>query len=91
MSSGIPLVIEQGPNLASGVDSLYFFITAVTAFFALLVVVFVIAFAVRDRTGKGMGKPIHGSIPLEIGWSVVPFLVTMVIFAWATAVLFDMV
>jgi cytochrome c oxidase subunit 2 len=91
MLPGMPLFSEQVSTFAPEVNALYFFITAVTAFFALLVVVFVIAFAVRDRTGKGMGKPIHGSIPLEIGWLVVPFLVTMVIFAWATAVLFDMV
>jgi len=74
-------------------DRLYFLITAVTAFFALLVVVFVIVFAVRhrDRTGERVTGSIHGSIPLEIGWSIVPFLVTMMIFAWATAAFFDMV
>jgi cytochrome c oxidase subunit 2 len=93
MSSGIPLVIEQGPNLASGVDSLYFFITAVTAFFALLVVIFVIVFATknRDRTGERVGESFRGSIPLEIGWSIVPLFVTMAIFVWATAMFFDMV
>jgi heme/copper-type cytochrome/quinol oxidase subunit 2 len=75
------------------VDKLYFWITAVTAFFALLVVVFVIVFAIknRDRTGERVGESFHGSIPLEVGWSIVPVLVTMVIFAWATAVFFDKV
>ena len=74
-------------------NNLYFLITAVSAFFALLVVVFVIVFAVkyRDQTGEKGREPIHGSIPLEIVWSIVPFLVTMIIFAWATAVFFDMV
>jgi len=93
MSSGIPLFIEQGPTLASGVDSLYFFITAVTALFALLVVVFVVVFAVKyqDRPGEGAGEPIHGSIPLEIGWAIVPLFVTVAIFVWATAMFFDMV
>lgn len=69
------------------------FVTAVTAFFALLVVVFVIVFAAkyRDRTGKRVGNSINGSIPLEIGWSIVPFLMTVLLFTWATAVFFDMV
>ena len=64
MLEGIPLFPEQASNLAPEVDNLYFFVTAVTAFFALLVVVFVIVFAVkyRDRTGEKVGAPITGSI-----------------------------
>jgi len=93
MLSGIALFPEQASNFAPEVDNVYFFVTAVTAFFALLVVVLVLAFAVkyRDRTDEKVGSSIHGSIPLEIGWSILPFLVTMVIFAWATAVFIDMV
>ena len=66
-------------------DNLYFFVTAVTAFFALLVVVAVIVFAVtyRDPTGEKGGAPITGSIPLELGWSIIPFFISMAIFGWA--------
>ncbi len=93
MFPDIPLFPEQASTLAPEVDNLYFFVTAVTAFFALLVVVLVIVFAIkyRDKTGEGVGAPIHGSIPLEIGWSVIPFLVAMVIFAWSTTVFFHIV
>ena len=92
MLSGITLFPEQASNLAPEVDNLYFFVTAVTAFFALLVVVFVIIFAIkyRDKTGEKIGDPITGSIPLELGWSIVPFFVSMVIFAWATIVFFHL-
>ena len=93
MLSGIPLFPEQASNLAPEVDNLYFFVTAVAAGVALLVVVLVIIFAVmyRDRAGEKVGHPIHGSVLLELGWTIIPFLVTMVIFAWAAAVFFDMV
>jgi cytochrome c oxidase subunit 2 len=93
MLEGIPLFPEQASNLAPEVDNLYFFVTAVTAFFALLVVVLVIVFAVkyRDRTGEKVGSPITGSIPLELGWSIIPFFVSMAIFAWATIVFFHLV
>ena len=93
MLSGIPLFPEQASTIASDVDNLYFFVTAVTAFFALLVVIAVTVFAIkyRDRTGEKVGEPIHGSIPLEIGWSIIPFLISMVIFAWATVVFFQIV
>ncbi len=93
MLEGIPLFPEQASNLASEVDNLYFFVTAVTAFFALIVVVLVIVFSVkyRDRTGEKVGSPITGSIPLELGWSILPFFVSMAIFAWATIVFFHLV
>jgi cytochrome c oxidase subunit 2 len=93
MLEGIPLFPEQASTLAPEVDKLYFFVTAVTAFFALLVVFFVILFAVkyRDRTGEKIGAPITGSIPLELGWSIMPFFVSMAIFAWSTIVFFQLV
>jgi cytochrome c oxidase subunit 2 len=93
MLSGIPLFPEQASTIAPAVDNLYFFITAVTAFFALLVVVLVTVFAIkyRDRTGDRIGEQIHGSIPLEIGWSLIPFLISVVIFGWATVVFFQIV
>ena len=74
-------------------DKLYFFILGITAFFALLVVIFVVVFAVkyRDDTGQKVGAPIHGSIPLELGWSIIPFLISMVIFVYATVVFFQIV
>src|SRR5678816_4399670 len=75
MLSGIPLFPEQASTMAPVVDNLYFFILGVTAFFALLVVILVVYFAVkyRDDTGLKIGAPITGSIPLEIGWTVVFF------------------
>jgi cytochrome c oxidase subunit 2 len=90
MLAGIPLFPTQASTIASEVDNLYFFIVAVTAFFALLVVILVTFFAIkyRDDTGLKVGDPITGSIPLEIGWSLVPFIVAMGIFVWATTVYF---
>ena len=78
--------------MAADVDRLYWFIVAVTAFFAILVCVLVVYFAVRYRTQDPLkvGAPITGSIPLELAWSVIPFLISVVIFAWAAQVFFDL-
>src|SRR5262245_41936771 len=91
MGSGFSLFPEQASTLASRVDNLYFFIVAVTAFFAVLVSVLVIVFAWKYRTSDplAVGRHIHGSIPLELGWSIIPFLVALVIFAWAADVFLD--
>ena len=89
----IPLFPEQASNLAPEVDNLYFMIVAVTGFFALLVTVLVIVFAFkyRDHTGEKVGAPIEGSLPLELGWSIIPFFIAMGIFVWATVVFFHLV
>ena len=91
MFSGIPLFPEQASTLAPRVDNLYLFIVAVTAFFALLVTVVVIVFAVKYRTDDPLkvGARIHGSIPLELVWSIIPFIISVVIFGWAADVFFD--
>lgn len=93
MLSGIPLFPEQASTLAPAVDKLYFFVLAITAFFAVAVVIFVVVFALkyRDHTGERVGAPIHGSIPLEIGWSVIPFVISMAIFVYATVVFFEII
>jgi heme/copper-type cytochrome/quinol oxidase subunit 2 len=86
MLSGIPTLPEQA-------STLYFFITAVAACFALLVVVFATVFGINylDPAGDKVGKQIQRSISLEIGWSIIPFLISMVIFTWATMVCLQIV
>ncbi len=93
MIPGIPLFPEQASSLAAEVDNLYFGVLAITAFFAVLVAVLVIVFAVkyRDETGTRVGAPITGSIPLELGWSIIPFIIAMGIFVWSTVVFFHLI
>jgi cytochrome c oxidase subunit 2 len=92
MFSGIPLFPQQASTLAADVDALYFFILAVTAFVAILVTVVVIFFAAKYSTSDPLkvGARIHGSIPLELAWSIIPFLITIVIFVWSAGVFFDL-
>jgi cytochrome c oxidase subunit 2 len=92
MFPGISWFPEQASSLAADVDHLYYFITAVAAFFALVVTIFVIYFAAKYRTSDPMaiGARIEGSIPLELAWSIVPFLISIVIFVWSASVFFDL-
>src|SRR5687767_569060 len=87
-----PMTPEQASTLAPRVDQLYWFIIAVTAFFGILVTVLVIYFAAKYRTDDPLkiGARITGSIPLELAWSLIPFLVSIVIFVWAADVYFDL-
>ena len=92
MSSGTPLFPFGASTMASRVDALYLFLIAVTAFFSLLIAGLIVYFAVkyRRRSPDAVGERIHGSVMLEIGWTVVPFLITMVIFIWGASVYFAM-
>jgi cytochrome c oxidase subunit 2 len=93
MQQGIPLFPEQASTLAPAVDNLYFGIVAITAFFAIVVSVAVVWCAFKYRTDDPykVGEHIHGSLALEIGWTVIPFVIAMGIFGWASSVYFDIV
>ena len=92
MSSLFRFIPEQASTLAPQVDQLYWFIIGVTAFFGILTSILVVYFAVKYRTNDplAVGAPITGSIPLELAWSIIPFLISVVIFAWASQVFFDL-
>ncbi len=75
--------------MAHRVDALYIFLLIVAGLMALLVCTLIIYFAARYRRRPGIrAEQIEGSNALEITWSVIPFLVFMVIFAWGAVVYF---
>ena len=91
MKFDFPLFPEQASTLAAEVDNLYFFALAVSAFFSLLIAIFLFFFFVkfRRRSIDEVGDPIHGSMALEIVWSVIPLVITMVMFVWGAKVYID--
>ena len=93
MQPPIPLFPEQASTMAARVDNLYFFMVATSMFFAVLVTLLVIAFAIRfrRRSPDGVGEPIHGSLVLELIWTGIPFVIAMVMFAWGASVYFALV
>ena len=78
--------------MASRVDALYFFLLAVSGFFSLLIAGLIVFYAVkyRRRSPDAVGANIHGGLVLELTWTIVPFLITMVIFVWGASVFFAM-
>jgi cytochrome c oxidase subunit 2 len=92
MFTNFPLFPEQASVQASQVDGIYFFMLAVTAFFSLLIAGLVVLFAVkyRRRHEDEVGVAIHGSLALELLWTIIPFLITLVMFVWGAKVFFDL-
>jgi cytochrome c oxidase subunit 2 len=88
MWTGTPLFPESASTMAPRVDALYFFLVGVTMFFSLLIAGLIVFYAIRyrRRTPESVGARIHGSLALEIGWSVIPLIIAMGIFTWGASV-----
>jgi cytochrome c oxidase subunit 2 len=82
---------QQASTHAAEVDALFTFIMAVTVFFTLLIFVLIMFFALKYNRRRGaIPVPTHTSHALEIGWSVIPLLITLVMFAWGSAMFISM-
>jgi len=91
MQSWIPLVPDSASTFSWKVDALYFYLSGVTLFFALLISLVLIFFVIRyrRRTPYEIPRPIAGSHKLETLWTVIPFVIAMTMFFWGARVYFD--
>jgi cytochrome c oxidase subunit 2 len=92
MRSGTLLFPESASTMAGRVDALYFFLIAVSAFFSMLIAGLIVYYAVkyRRRSPDAVGANVHGGMALELTWTIVPLMITMVIFVWGASVFFAM-
>ena len=76
--------------MAGRVDALYFFLLAISTFFSVLIAGLIVFYAIRYRRRDplSVGEVLHGMMALEIGWTVIPFIISMVIFVWGASVFF---
>jgi cytochrome c oxidase subunit 2 len=85
MFTNFPLFPERASTMAGRVDALYFFLLAVSFFFSVLIAGAIVVFAIRfrRRSPDEMPQPIHGSMALELAWSIIPLLIVTFIFLWS--------
>jgi len=85
MWSGFPLFPEQASTVAGRVDALYIFLVAITVFFSLLIAALVLGFAIRFRRRSEDERPpaIHGSLALELTWTLIPLGIVLLTFIWS--------
>ena len=87
---GFPLFPDQASTMAARVDALFYFLVAVSVFFASLIAILIIVFAVKYRRRSEDEQPplIAGNLRLEILWTVVPLGLTIVMFVWGAKLFF---
>lgn len=92
MSFPFPFFPVGASTVSGEMDLLYLFIVAVCAFFTILVASLIVFFTLRfkRRHADEVGADIHGSLTLELAWTFIPFVLSMVMFGWGAKVFFDL-
>src|SRR5579872_880114 len=92
MNPQFQLLPEQASTTAVHVDHLSIYLMVVAMFFSTLIfaLIFVFAIKYRRRSEHERTTEITRALPLEITWTVVPFLLMMVMFGWGASVFFEM-
>ena len=90
MQIPVPFSPDQASSYAGDVDRLYSFLWTLTIFFGvgLTIAIFYFAIKYRRRHANEVGHPVAGALTLEVTWTVIPFLISMGIFAWGTEIYF---
>jgi cytochrome c oxidase subunit II len=85
----MPLFPPAASTQAHQVDELYFFLIAVSGVMTILIFAAIVLFAFKyHRTRNPRAIQIEGSTRLELTWSILPFLVMLVMFAWGAQLYF---
>jgi cytochrome c oxidase subunit II len=75
---------------AGSIDALYWFLTIVSAIMTGVIFLGVIVFAWKYKKTPGVkATQIEGSTALELTWSILPFLVMLVMFWWGAKIYFS--
>jgi cytochrome c oxidase subunit 2 len=92
MSTSFPLFPPSASSVSPEMDMLYLFIVAVAAFFTVLVAALVVIFAIKYKRQKAndVGADIHGSLVLELTWTIIPFILAMIMFVWGADMFFKL-
>jgi cytochrome c oxidase subunit 2 len=91
MNTEFRLLPDQASTMASRVDGLLAFITAVSVFFTLLIAILLLIFAIKyhRKSEDYHPRPVIGSKLLEAFWTFIPLVIVMVIFFWGASIYFD--
>src|SRR5882724_2583440 len=92
MNPSLKLVLEQASATAVHLDYLTLYLLVVAAIFSTLIFALIFFFAIKYRRRSNHERPVevHGALTLEIIWTVVPFILMMVMFVWGVNVFFEM-
>jgi cytochrome c oxidase subunit 2 len=88
VQSPLPFFPEEASNFSGNVDALFAFILVTCLFFVVLVVALVTfaSFRYKRKNDGEVGDAVHGNMALEVGWTLIPLLLAIGMFAWGAVV-----
>src|SRR5215471_7764759 len=90
MGRWVELFPISASSHANAVDHLLWFLIIVSGFFVVLIAGLIVVFSILYRRGRHpVAKQIKGSFGLELFWTAVPFLISIVMFVWGSKVYMD--
>ena len=91
MEQELPLFPEAASRIAPQVDALFFAWSAISLFFTILIAALIVYFMVRyrRRSVDEVGQPERAPYWLEIGWSIVPLVISLAMFFWGARVFYN--
>ncbi|HTW22218.1 MAG TPA: cytochrome c oxidase subunit II [Candidatus Baltobacteraceae bacterium] len=83
----MPFQPPAASSIAGDVDQLYYLLSAITIFFSVLIFSIIFYFMVkyRRRSEDEIPPETHTSMALELTWTIIPSLICVVLFVWASA------
>jgi len=93
MGDWLELFPEVGSTLADDVDRFWFFLIGLSTFFILLIAGLELYFSIRyrRRSEDEIPLPVRSSVRLEVLWVVIPFVLSMGIFAWGASLYYSII
>lgn len=88
---GFPLHPPAASTIAQHVDYLFYFLTAVTLFFTILIFGLIFYFMIKYRRRSDDEKPpvVKTSTALEVTWTAIPTVICAVMFIWSSSLFFQ--
>ncbi len=88
MNWSLPLFPTGASTMAGKVDALYLALIAISGLVVTVIAVLIIVFGVRyrRRAPDQSGVRVVPSLALEIGWTIIPLVVGLVMFVWGANV-----
>ena len=75
--------MPQASTIAAEVDSLFYFVLYWVVFFFVLVLLVTLYFSWKYKSRKkGLTSSLDHNTTLEITWTVIPLILTLVVFFW---------
>jgi cytochrome c oxidase subunit II len=84
MDTQFQFIPDQASTIAPQIDALFYFLTAVTAFFTIGIFVAIVYLGLKYRRRPGV-KPVNipTNATLEITWTAIPLVLCLFMFGWA--------